>query len=223
MPKPVFISPSILAADISCLGDEVARAEQGGCDDFHIDIMDGHFVPNLSYGPSMVETMRRITDRPLDVHLMVDNPLGIAEEFAKAGATYLTFHYEVVENVAGVAREFRNLGVRPGISVKPDLPVEVLFPYLELFDIVLVMTVFPGFGGQAFIEDSYERIRLLAAKAAKLDSPPLISVDGGVTVENAHKLVQAGANHLVAGTAVFRNHRAAENIYLLRQAIDGKD
>ncbi len=219
MAKPVFISPSILAADISCLGEEIARAEQGGCDDFHIDIMDGHFVPNLSYGPAIVETMRRLTSLPLDVHLMIDNPLDFAEPFARAGADYLTFHYEVVDDIAGAARRFRDLGVMPGISIKPDLPVDVLFSHLHLFNIVLVMSVYPGFGGQAFIEDSYERIRLLAAEAAKLDSPPIISVDGGVTVENAGLLAQAGANHLVAGTSVFKDHQAAENVRRMRTAI----
>jgi len=219
MTSPVLISPSILAADFTCLGDDVARAAEGGCDDFHVDIMDGHFVPNLSFGPQIVSVMRELTDLPLDVHLMVDNPLDLAPAFARAGATYLTFHYEVVDDVAEVAGTFRKLGVRPGISVKPDVPVEVLFPHLHLFDIVLVMSVYPGFGGQEFLADSYERIRRLSAEAQKLATPPLISVDGGVGVGNVRALADAGANHLVAGTAVFKDHGARENIRRIRKAL----
>lgn len=220
MTTHVQISPSILAADLACLGDEVDRAERGGCDDFHIDIMDGHFVPNLSYGPYVTATMRRLTERPLDVHLMVDNPLDLAPAFVEAGADLLTFHSEVTEDIPGTAAAFRELGVKPGISLKPDTPVEDILPHLHLFEIVLVMSVYPGFGGQTFIEDAYRRISAITDEARRIGHELLISVDGGVGPQNARQLADAGANHLVAGTAVFRDHGAVENIAALRTVLD---
>ncbi|MBN1291456.1 MAG: ribulose-phosphate 3-epimerase, partial [Candidatus Latescibacteria bacterium] len=145
----IKIAPSILAADLSCLGDEIARAIEGGCDAIHVDIMDYHFVPNLSFGPAIVETVRRLTDLPLDVHLMADNPLDMIESFAQAGSDYLTIHVEVVENMPAALETIRNLGVHPGISLKPDTPVESVIRYIDLVDILLVMSVYPGFGGQS--------------------------------------------------------------------------
>jgi ribulose-phosphate 3-epimerase len=215
----VHIAPSILAADLSCLGDEIARAVEGRCDAIHLDIMDYHFVPNLSFGPSMVETLRRLTDLPLDVHLMVDNPLTMIDSFAQAGSDYLTIHIEVLDDVPGALGEIEALGVHPGLSLKPDTPVEAVIPYLGLVDIILVMSVFPGFGGQSFIESSYERISRIAQASSKLESPPFISVDGGVDVSNAPLLVKAGVNFIVAGTSIFKNHEAAENIHRMRAAL----
>ncbi|MFC1490589.1 ribulose-phosphate 3-epimerase [Candidatus Latescibacterota bacterium] len=217
----IKISPSILAADISCLGEEIARAEEGGCDDFHVDIMDGHFVPNLSFGPAMVSALRKMTDLPLDVHLMIDNPQDMIKPFADAGSDYLTVHVEVTDNLPKIIGEILDLGVHPGISLKPDTPVESVLPYLESVDLVLVMSVYPGFGGQAFIEDSYDRIARIAEAAGELEFPPLISVDGGVVIDNAPGLVKSGVNHLVAGTAVFGGHKATENIRNMRAAIKG--
>ena len=215
----VKISPSVLAADLSCLGDEIARAVDGGCDDIHVDIMDGHFVPNLTFGPDIVETLRKMTDLPLNVHLMVDNPLDMLAMFADAGSDYLTFHVEVDCDAGHIIEKIGELGVRPGISLRSDTSPGAVFPYLELVDIVLVMSVYPGFGGQEFLEDSYGRISEIAGASANLVPPPLVSVDGGVTMENALQLVRAGANHLVAGTTIFDNHNAAENIRLMREAI----
>jgi ribulose-phosphate 3-epimerase len=235
----IKISPSILAADMSCLGDEIARAVEGGCDDIHVDIMDGHFVPNLSFGPGIVKTLRKLTDLPLDVHLMMDNPLDMIESFSDSGSNYLTIHVEVSDDVHHILEKISDCGVHPGISLRPDTPVETIFPYLDTVDIVLrpdtpvetifpyldtvdivlVMSVFPGFGGQTFIKESYERIEKIAKASSSMESPPLISVDGGVVIDNAPLLVKAGANHLVIGTALFGNHNAVENIRRMREAI----
>ena len=217
----IQIAPSILAADLSCLGDEIRRAVDGGCDAIHVDIMDHHFVPNLSFGPSIVETVRRLTDLPLDVHLMVDNPYDMMGSFARAGSDYLTIHVEVVDDVVDALGAIADLGVHPGLSLKPDMPVESVIPYLDRIDILLVMSVYPGFGGQSFMESSYDRIAAIAGAARKLDSSPLISVDGGVDMTNAPLLVKAGATYLVAGTSIFRNHGAAENVRKLRAAVGG--
>ena len=215
----VNLVPSILAADLSCLGDEIARAVKGGCDALHVDIMDYHFVPNLSFGPAVVKTVRRLTSLPLDVHLMADNPLDMIKSFADAGSDYLTIHVEVVDDVPDALKAITDLNVRPGLSLKPDTPVESVIQYLDLVDIVLVMSVYPGFGGQAFMESSYDRIRRIAEAASRVDSPLLLSVDGGVDADNAPLLVKAGANHLIAGTSIFRNHNAVDNIRRMREAI----
>lgn len=215
----IQISPSILAADLSCLSDEIARAEEGGCDTFHVDIMDGHFVPNLSYGPHVVAAMRKITRLPLDVHLMVDNPLDMIGPFADAGSDYLTIHIEVMNDLRPAFDMIRNRNVKTGISLKPNTPVEAIFPYLPELDLTLVMSVYPGFGGQAFIEDSYDRISRIAVTAGRTNPSMILSVDGGVNFENAPLLARAGANYLVAGTTVFRNHGADGNIRRLREAI----
>ncbi len=216
----VKISPSILAADLTQLDEEIARVVEGGCDDIHIDIMDGHFVPNLSFGPGMVAAVRQCTDLALDVHLMVDNPLTLLKPFADAGSTYLTVHVEITDDMQELISRIADLGVRPGISFKPDTPVEDVLHFLDSVDIVLVMSVYPGFGGQAFINDSYRRIKMLYDACSDIERPPLISVDGGVTPDNAGRLVQAGANHLVAGSAIFHNHQATENIRHMREIIE---
>lgn len=218
----IKIAPSILAADLESIGDEIARAVEGGCDAFHVDIMDWHFVPNLSFGPAIVKTLRRLTDLPLDVHLMVDNPLEMIGAFADAGSDYITIHVEAVEDMLSAIKDIESRGVHPGVTVRPDTPVEALTGYLELVDLVLVMSVYPGFGGQKFIESSYERIRKLSGWASKVNPSLILSVDGGVNMDNAPLLVDAGVNYLVAGTAVFKNHNAVENIRRLREVIKGE-
>jgi ribulose-phosphate 3-epimerase len=215
----IKIAPSILAADLSCLGDEIARAVEGGCDALHIDIMDGHFVPNLSFGPAIVEAVRKLTDITLDVHLMVDNPFDMLEPFARAGSDFLTVHVEAVDSIPEVLERIAGRGVLPGITFRPDTSVESVIPYLDQVSIVLVMSVYPGFGGQHFIEESYDRIRRISEAALRLKAPPFVSVDGGVTFDNVPLLVKAGANHLVAGTTIFENHNAVENIRRMRDAI----
>ena len=213
------ISPSLLAADLACLGDEIARAEEGGCNSFHMDIMDFHFVPNLSFGPGLVETVRRLTDLPIDVHLMVTNPLEMLGPFASAGGDSITIHVEAVPDIPAALEAIETLGIRKGLTLRPDTPVEAVIDHMERADIILVMSVYPGFGGQKFIESSYERIRWISEAAERLESPPIISVDGGVNCGNAPLFVKAGATCLVAGSSIFRNHEAAANVRRMREAL----
>lgn len=215
---PIQIAPSLLAADLGCLREEIARAAEGGCDVFHIDIMDFHFVPNLSFGPNFVAAVRRMTDLPLDVHLMVDNPLDMIGAFADAGSDCLTLHVETIGESSAAFDAIDRCGIGKGISLRPDTPVERIFPWLGAMDLVLVMSVYPGFGGQSFLEDTYDRIRAISREAAQCTGIPVISVDGGVDGDNACGLTRAGANRLVAGTSVFRDHQARENIRRLREA-----
>lgn len=216
----VQISPSLLAADLSCLGDEIARAVEGGCDSFHIDIMDHHFVPNLSFGPSLVETVRRLTTLPLDVHLMVDNPLDMLDAFTSAGADSITVHVEVFPDPSAALDAMSKRGVKKGLSLKPDTQVKTVTDHIGSLDLVLVMSVYPGFGGQRFMESAYDRIRAIAKAARDVKNPPEISVDGGVDASNAALLADAGATCLVAGSSVFRNHEAAANVRKIRAIIE---
>jgi len=218
----LLIAPSILAADLGRLADEIARAEAGGCDVFHVDVMDGHFVPNLSFGPAVVDTVRRLTRLPLDVHLMLDNPRDFIAPFCDAGSTFLTVHVEVIppNELPAVFDDIRSRGVRPGLTLNPETPVDTVLPFLAEVDLLLVMSVHPGFGGQVFIEDTYGRLTAVEDHAAAVNPGLVISVDGGVGPENARDLVRAGANQLVAGTTVFRDHGAGENVRLLRAAAE---
>ena len=215
----VKIAPSILAADMCCLGDEIARAVDGGCDAFHVDVMDWHFVPNLSFGPIIVETVRRLTDLPIDVHLMVDNPLEMIRPFVDAGSDYITIHVEAVDNVPQALVTIAEYGAHPGITFRPDTPVDQVLEHLSAVDLVLVMSVYPGFGGQKFIESSYERIRRIADEAEEINPTLILSVDGGVNIDNAPQLVKAGVNFLVAGTSLFKDHNATENIKRMRETL----
>jgi ribulose-phosphate 3-epimerase len=222
MRMAVLISPSLLAADLACLGDEISRAVEGGCDSFHVDIMDFHFVPNLSFGPGLVETVRRLTKLPIDVHLMVTNPLDMIGPFASAGSDSITVHVEALSDIPAALDAIGALGIRKGLSFRPDTPVEAVISHIERTDIILVMSVFPGFGGQKFLESSYERIRRISSAGCRLSSPPVISVDGGVDYRNAPLLVKAGATCLVAGNSIFRNHGAAANVRRMREALGGE-
>lgn len=209
MTAPIKIAPSILAADFTRLGEQVATAEAAGADQIHIDIMDGHFVPNLSMGPFVVEAVRRVTALPLDVHLMIDNPDQFIEPFAKAGANALTFHIETAKNAQKTIEAIHALGLRAGLAIKPSTPLDSLIGLLPLVDIVLVMTVEPGFGGQGYIATSPERITQVRASLDAIHSQADLSVDGGIERHTAAQSVRAGANVLVAGTSIFR---AAEGI-----------
>jgi ribulose-phosphate 3-epimerase len=199
----IAIAPSILSADFSRLGELVRDAERGGANRIHVDVMDGHFVPNLSMGPVVVQGLRPVTKIPLEVHLMVGEPAKFVPAFVKAGADTLIVHHEVLPDPRPLFREIRAAGKRVGFAVKPETPVEVLEPYLGEIDLALCMTVEPGFGGQAFLPQSPGRIRAIRAMLTARNPGCDLEVDGGIDLQTAPTAVEAGANVLVAGTAVF--------------------
>jgi len=212
----IRIAPSMLSADFLHLEKDVEMVN-GHADLFHLDIMDGTFVPNISFGFPLVEAIARKAEKPLDVHLMIVDPDRYVERFAKAGAAMISFHYEAArENSADVLRHIRSLGARAGIVINPDCPVEAIFPLLKEADFVLVMSVFAGFGGQSFIEASYDRIRAVRAEILRLGLSLPIEVDGGVGPENAAALAEAGAEIFVAGSSVFKAADPAAAIAAMR-------
>ncbi len=218
----VKISPSILSADFMNLGRDIRMLEQGGTDFIHVDVMDGHFVPNLTMGVPVVSQLKKITDIPLDVHLMISNPLEQLDWYLDAGADIVTVHMEALEGEAQV-REFiartRAASARPALTLKPDYPVEELEPFVADIDMVLVMSVFPGFSGQSYIEGSEDRVGQVAEMAKRLNPNLLIEVDGGVSAERTAGLVCAqGADVLVAGSGVFKAADPQAAIGILRRA-----
>jgi len=197
------IAPSILAADFACLRDQVREVEAGGTDRIHVDVMDGHFVPNLSMGPVVVKGLRPVTRLPLEVHLMVTDPVKFADAFLKAGAGTLIVHHEVLSDARPLIRGIHSRGQKVGIAINPGTAVEVLEPYLSEIDVALCMTVWPGFGGQAFIPESYARIATLRRLIDAVNPRCELEVDGGVDLTTASKCAAAGANVFVAGTSIF--------------------
>ena len=208
-----IISPSILSADFANLERDICRIKDAGADWVHVDVMDGHFVPNITIGVPVVKSLKRITDLPLDVHLMIENTDKYVEPFAKAGADILTFHYESVQDVDNVIDMIRSFGVKVGISIKPKTSEEVLLPFLNNVDMVLIMTVEPGFGGQKFIQDCAEKIKFI-----KMHGPNdlIIQVDGGINDRTAKICTQYGANSLVAGSYIYNSDNIYEAIESLR-------
>ena len=202
--KMIHISPSLLAADFSKLSEEIAAVEQAGATMLHLDVMDGLFVNNISFGIPVIQSIRKVTDIVFDVHLMIQAPERFIPQFASAGADLITFHYEACEDAAAALREIRSLGKRAALSVKPKTPIEAVYPYLELCDMVLIMTVEPGFGGQSFMYDMLDKVKALRKKIEDEGLEVDIQVDGGVNAETARLCREAGANILVAGSAVFR-------------------
>lgn len=202
--RKIEISPSVLGANLMCLGEEIRRVEELGIGWLHLDHMDGHFVPNISFGPDFVSAMRKQTKLFLDVHLMLSEPMKYIETYAKAGANLITVHVEADDDAETMLRAIAAQGIKAGISIKPDTPVQVIEPLLPLCDLVLVMTVEPGFGGQSLREDCVAKIPELKAMIEKSGRDILIEVDGGVKRENAEKVVRAGADVLVMGTGLFR-------------------
>lgn len=212
----VKIAPSILSADFSKLGEEIKDVEQGGADYIHIDVMDGHFVPNITIGSLVVEAIRPITNLPLDVHLMIENPDQYIEAFAKAGADYITVHVEACRHLHRTIHHIKSLGVKAGVVLNPATPVEAILPILDDVDMVLLMTVNPGFGGQKFIHSVLPKIRQVKDLALSRNLNLEIEVDGGVNEETAKLCVEAGANVLVAGSAVYNQKDRGQAISVLK-------
>ena len=202
--RKIEISPSVLGANLMCLGEEIRRVEELGIGWLHLDHMDGHFVPNISFGPDFVSAMRKQTKLFLDVHLMLSEPMKYIETYAKAGADLITVHVEADDDAETMLRAIAAQGIKAGISIKPGTPVQAIEPLLPLCDLVLVMTVEPGFGGQSLREECVAKIPELKAMIEKSGRDILIEVDGGVKRENAEKVVRAGADVLVMGTGLFR-------------------
>lgn len=205
----------MLAADYLHLEKDVKTVNENA-DLFHLDIMDGVFVPNISFGFPIVEAIASMAEKPLDVHLMIIKPEKYIERFARIGASMISFHLNATDNPAQTLLHIREIGMKAGLVINPDIPVESLFPYLHLCDYVLLMSVYAGFGGQKFIEETYDRIRSLKAEINRQGLNVKIEVDGGVTPSNAHLLVEAGAEILVAGSAVFKSGNPSEVISALR-------
>ena len=199
----MIIAPSILSADFGNLQASIEQVKEAKW--LHVDVMDGHFVPNLTIGPVVVQGLRKYTDQILDTHLMISDPLSYAEAFVKAGSDRITFHYEAVNNPIKVAEEIRRLGVPVGISIKPKTDVKALLKILEYVDLVLVMSVEPGFGGQSFIPEALDKIRELSTLKKVIDNNYLIEVDGGINAETGKLCKEAGVDVLVAGSFIFHS------------------
>jgi ribulose-phosphate 3-epimerase len=202
LPQNEFlVAPSILSADFARLAEEINAVAQGGADWIHVDVMDGHFVPNITIGAPVVKSLRAVSKLPLDCHLMIENPEKYIEDFARAGADFITIHVEASRDPAACLKRIRELGVKPGITLRPVTPVSEIAPFLALSDLILVMTVNPGFGGQSFMAEQALKIAEIRAELARLGHSALIEVDGGITPETAAQV--RGADVLVAGSAVF--------------------
>ena len=219
-PRQSRICPSILSADFARLGDEIALVARAGADFLHVDVMDGQFVPNISFGAILVRAMRRLTSLPLDVHLMIVDPLRFLEEFAKAGADHLIVHLETLQDPARALREIRASGLRAGLSIKPETPLTRYLPALAGCDIALVMTVEPGRGGQPFLEGSPKRIAAVreAIDRERLDC--LLGVDGGINPESAAIAARAGADTFIAGNSIFCAPDPSEAIRAIRRSVE---
>ena len=217
----IKIAPSILSADFARLGDQVKAAEAAGVDYIHVDVMDGHFVPNITIGPLVVKALRPITRLPLDVHLMIEQPERYLADFAAAGADILTVHVETCPHLHRTIQQIKELGVRAGVTLNPATPLNTLEEILPDVDLVLIMSVNPGFGGQSYIPASSAKIARLRAMLDAIGSPAELEVDGGIHVETIAEAAQAGASVVVAGSAVFRGEASiAENIRRLREACE---
>ena len=216
--KKILISPSILAGDFSQLGKDIQKLENAGADMIHVDVMDGHFVPNITIGPPVIKSLRKYTDLPFDVHLMISPVHKYIEDFSKAGSDIITIHPEATENIKDSIDLIKSLKKKVGLSLNPDTPIDTIEKYLDQIDLVLVMTVYPGFGGQKFISKVLNKIKNLKNIKDENKFRFDIEVDGGVNFENNKLAIEAGANILVSGTTIFKNNDGdiKKNIDLLR-------
>ncbi len=212
-----ILSPSILAADFKRLGEQIKEVEDAGASYLHIDVMDGVFVPSISFGMPVISSIRSGTDLFFDVHLMIQNPQWYLKEFADAGADLINFHLEAAENPAAVIRTVKSLGKKAGITIKPATPAEAVRPYLKMVDMVLVMTVEPGFGGQAILPECLDKVRAIRAMVEEQRLKTAIQVDGGIRIDNVGQALDAGANVIVSGSAVFRGNITANVTEFLKK------
>lgn len=215
----ITVAPSLLAADFSRLGEELKAVEDGGAEILHLDVMDGHFVPNISFGPPVIKALRKHSNLIFDTHLMITDPLRYLEAFAESGSDAITFHIECGSDPREVIKGIHRLGLAAGISLKPKTPASAIIPYLDQLDMVLVMSVEPGFGGQSFMADMMPKTAEIRRAIQACGRPVHLQIDGGIDAKTVHTAAGAGAAMMVAGTAVFRHPKgAAEAIKLLREA-----
>ena len=214
----IKISPSILSADFSQLGNEIKRLEKGGADLIHVDVMDGHFVPNLTIGPPVIKVLRKYSNLPFDVHLMISPVHKYIKDYAEAGADIITIHPEATENIESSVSLIKKLNKKIGLSLNPDTSIEIIEKFLSSIDLVLIMSVYPGFGGQKFIPNIVNKIKKLKSIKEKKNLKFDIEVDGGINFDNSKLVVEAGANILVSGTTIFKNNNGniKKNIETLR-------
>lgn len=214
----IYIAPSLLAADFSNLAQDIERIRQAGANYLHLDVMDGVFVPNISFGPPVIESIRKKTKLFFDVHLMIKHPQRYIDNFVKAGADSITIHYESTSRPRDAIMKIKDCDVKAGIAISPNTPYEAVLPYLDIVDMVLVMTVEPGFGGQPMIPETLQKVRAIKNYVDEHEIKVNIEVDGGITAENVHLALDAGANVIVAGSAIFKSKTPSKVIKQMREA-----